>query len=138
MAIEQLRLGGLGIPESIWPWYGAYEYPTEQRAKLAWEDANRHLHGIGCWRSNAPMRPPHKHFIVTVLGEKEVDVARALNLLANHTHAKPFPVPIDLAMALTRRRWEMARQALEEGKSLHQEIRDTPRYLDKLGGMHEV
>lgn len=136
--IRQLRLGDYGVPDTIWPWYGAYEYPTDERAKLAWEDANAHLQGIGCWRTRVPMEPPHKHFVVTVLGEKQADVQKALDLLSKHTHAKPYAVPEELAIALTRRRWQMAKEAHARGEPLRQEIRDLPRVLDKAGGMHEV
>lgn len=116
-------------------YWGSYSWPTDEQAKEAFERCLAEVPGIGLWRSRHPMKPPHTHHTVFLMGESQRALNPAIDLcvLLGGEWYEPEP---GLVASLRQRRLSLALEALATGKS-KLVTRNRPRTLDKGGGMHD-
>jgi hypothetical protein len=54
---------------SVTPTFTAMYWDVEFESRAAWEQAKKVGKHVSIWRMAEPMHPPHRHFVVVILGE---------------------------------------------------------------------
>lgn len=89
-------------------YWAAFNYPTDQAAKTAWEDAEKHSFNVSVWRFKAPQEPPYRDFIVVVLGEDRDRVKVIESRLRKHQGVRVWEPPEGMLDGLVKRRLRQA------------------------------
>lgn len=82
----------------------------------AWKAIMADPRGVSCWRYAYPMRPPHRGYVVIVMGEDDAVVAEHAGVLLSHG-GEAWTISEDQLHALRLRRLRQAIHAADTGET---------------------
>jgi hypothetical protein len=120
---------------NVGTFYGARRWDDEESSQRAFDAALAETDFCSVWRIRSPLHPPHRDYVVIVMGEDAKRVDRHLERLDAFDGKQWMGLEPDLVEALRKRRLSQALDNVRSGDNSVKVSRGKAHTIDQSGRM---